>query len=591
MYGWDVWVSQQWLDECHTGELGTRGPGRPRGGEQWTVVALLCDTGDAAAGMRGRVEIVFGPHTARTLLSLTFGKTHPVTHTGTVADATGQMVAEMQACHQRIASAISRIPTTSPTIDNVIAPLYASCGRRIVRPPCAFLAVPTPPQCGQEYYQRALHCVLARRLHLTIPDAGHRMQQFVQCVQQTYRAGGARVPASPSLFTPNELGSVLADVALFFSVGCAYLYDLVLAPYGVALVDGEEFSRLAAITKCADCEDFAFHAAMCLRELLAGTWPDAGVAALQLIRAQYVAAITIKATSGTDPATAANTPSSLATHCCCDLIPLAVLMDLAPGALVLAEMRDDRAARGLRVDPRQNRTLSVIVGEGTSRIVQYAKTDGRRMTDMDARMRTLHVLHGCGLPTARLLLANASDELWFYKYITWAAFDDTFEFAQRTATPWRLQQAAFGVQSQPAATLTCGTPHNDYLSHTNTCKLMPLPSLTPREETIIAHFEKFEHPSAVAAPPGTSDTVRYAQATTQITAWLQQSKRRSVCGAQPAVYVDVYVPLWQVTPAILDAFDASAVAIAAGLFVCDALFEHIADGMAFAVLIIGKCRS
>jgi hypothetical protein len=569
----------------------------------WTARAKISDNGSAPAGARGNITVTFNTATAAVL------RTYATPETSvTMPQMVEQMITKMRAVQYDAEQIYSQLRPTVATLDAPACPAYVSCGGCIVRPACAFLMTKTPPTMGADYYIRATVCTLTRYLWYR-PDVqeSQYLPAFVDCVKQTYgqphqQPTTTTTTTTTPLFTPDELGHILVDVATWFSVNCLYLFDRVLSASEKALEYGEEYSRLAVVTLCADCEDFAYHILACLREIEQGSWTHPVCQALQTIRMQYVATLNLKAMPERASAIRAVDDASvpLALHECCDLIPIIVFRNMlqrhqptaSVGVRAVRQVLDERASLGYQIDETRNKALRVVVGDGT----HYVRVPSTIFPhDIDATRQVKATLEACHFTHVNtVIVMDTTDPMAAYQYVTWAAVDEMYTIGCCTRPknqPWAVPCVAIG-QYPPTKELTptYGGKHSDYISGRDTIVAIPMPSIRPEDVATIERLEKFEHPFVRVQQPHCDMPFYQAQAKL-VTDWYNQLCARHSPVVTVAnhtymsIHVEVFVSLWNIT---LDMLQSLATRCAEHRMVITHLHpEHIVEGMATVNLVFG----
>lgn len=503
----------------------------------------LRDPGQSPEGTRGTVAISFDDATASQLASISYAPRPEF-------DDASELMSAYDAAATEI---FSKIQPTSSDIRMFRLPMYSTCGGSISRPPCAFLLAERTARFGEEYYLRALDCVLGRRMRAMPSEA--RITEFVRSM------------------SADERGAVLMDVAMFFPTACTYLFDEVLSRDGKRLVTGEEFSHLASTTICADCEDLAFFAAMVLRDIASRAWKSEAIRELRRTRLRYVSTISLKAVTRYSAAGSSSARRGFAAHDCCDLVPIVRLADMIrasgsdPGPI-----SEIAAERG--IDASENRRLSVIVGEGTGRVIEFPRPGNPATSPGGAKKAAAGLFHAAGAPSACTAIAEDSRSgSEFYRHAVSGIIHDTLD---RPRGKWPIPQVVYAVSGSSG--MTSGAPHEAYVK----CECVAIPVVPPTDRQFAAmrYLEKFEHPITQVDPPS-RDSAAFAA----ISGAAEESVRRCAAIRHPrtgAISVEVFVSLWELRDPVMARIEG-ALSRSERISATGISFERVADGLAFAV--------
>lgn len=599
-------------------------------GAPLVCTSLLADTGEAPLGARGIVTIEFSPDTADAIRRrIAFSAPAPATAGPPVVfdgNATSGLNAEMRAYDNAASAVFSRYRSVSNAIQLMRAPCVVTCGKRVVRPPCAFVLQRQMPRASEEYYVNALATVLARRRRVAaaVPNLGdtHALLELF---------------ANGRTLAPDAEGAVLADVAMYLATACVYLFDTTLDTTGRGLdPNSEEFLTLCNLILCGDCEDEAFLAVSALADILQREdWATPAMRRLHVVRLRYVAGVALKAvdtesfatsaanTTATSTASGAGTGSAarppteipLVAHASCDLIPVLRLADMLAAAAAATEEQQQQhdadtasaaaatmkeiAARR-RLNAAENRKLMVVVCEGTYRTLQFDTPDPAPAADDGTIRAAVQVMTAAGIADFAGINTNdltaPSD---FYRYAVSIVLHDTLLHAQAQAeaagTPtvveWKAPQVIFATKHRETGKVyaVCA-PHSAYVRGDPRVVAFAAPTPTPRQYAIMHHLVKYEHPTLDITAPAL-DMDSYDKACAAVRAMADRvAQHARAPGAHPSGSpVVVYIPLWVVAhQPTLRALESRIVSMSPVLTITALRFEHVVDGVAFAVLSLDK---
>jgi hypothetical protein len=496
--------------------------------------APLCDQGDSPVGSRGRVSVRLASDKSVITVAAAAAKSHL---SGGVEEDI--MIGKPHTVLPQFQNMIGNMTErTSSRIMTIEQPPYISCGNRLYRPACSYLFT-EPSRMPEEFYLSAFDAVIKRRHRLA--DNNNKTINVELLTSMTF----------------NERGGLLMDIATYVPTACTYLFDETKDDAGSShqLILSEDFSRGLCHMLTDDCEGMCFGALMFLDDLMThGTWNTWPIAQLQQIRMQYVAMLVLKAVENSSASQAythigRSRNRGFAAHNTCDLVPLATLIDVHPAFAELARVR--------RIDVRASAKSTVIIGEGTIRLIEYPpnwrevernegmSTTGPSLSTKSAVLKLFEPRHSANSP---LIGTPDWEGSHYYRYTLMAVVHDTYIHYRSTET-WPCPYLKFLTKK----TGTMGVKHIPYArcEWTTTADMVvtPLSSDIDRDAyRELVRSERFEHPLISITEPGTNDDMLFNEYATRIKAAVHRMNkrlrnRRASKTSHSKYYEEVYTPL------------------------------------------------
>jgi hypothetical protein len=224
----------------------------------------------------------------------------------------------------------------------------------------------------------------------------------------------------------------------------------------------------------------------------------------------------------------------------------------------------------------EKESLSIIVGEGTTRIMEYSSSSSsgetKHWNDL-SRMVLGVMLQNVEADAGCVFAEDHRTGSAFFRYALMSFIYDTLD---KSAGEWPVSC----IKWIDPATGTLGVPHDKYVRGEGLA--VPAPPVDRNTLKAMQYLEKFEHPSGPLALSGSTDEALFQQRSKTVTECVQ-TINAALPNRNTDRSSDVYFSLWELHPGALEQIRQNLLSNKKFLSKVSLRFERVCDAVVDAV--------